>query len=208
MHIRHLLLSSCLSCLLFLAPWATADEGNFPDNHLIEPPLGSYAKGSADSFQAFRFSLLRSSEDEDLSYTVILKNGDNTPSVTIKTFSKTQNRVTSETSQSLTKGQVRNLTRGVLMANFWERPRKTTRMGFDGAIWKMEGIEGNQQNTTERWSPLPPYYSFMLDRSTDKLVKDPRTTPDQDAKSSDEVGLDVFSLMVIYLKPGFDEELY
>lgn len=100
-----------------------------------------------------------------------------------------------------------NLTRGVLMANFWERPRKNGRMGFDGVTWKMEGIEGNQENTTERWSPLPPYYSFMLDRSTDKLVKDPRTTPDQDAKSSDEVGLDVFSLMVIYLKPGFDEEL-
>jgi hypothetical protein len=210
LHIRHLLLGCGLSFSLLLTGLAQADEGDFSENQLIEPSLSSYAKAPIDAFTAFRFSLIRSSEsgDEDLSYTVILKNADEPPSVTIKTFSKTENRVTAETTTLLTKGQVQNLSRGVLMANFWERPHRTKRLGFDGQTWKMEGIDGSQHNITERWSPLPPYYSFVMDSSSNKLVKDPRTPPDREAKSSDEVGLDVFSLMVMYLQPGFEGPIY
>ncbi|MEK1942537.1 MAG: hypothetical protein AAAB16_19380 [Pseudomonas sp.] len=211
MHLRALRLTRwrilTLPLLVLLAFSAHADEGDFPDNHLVEPPLSSYAKGPLSAFTAFRFSLSRSVEDEDLSYTLILKNGDQPPSVTLTSFSKTANKIVSQHQMPLTPGQLKNLLKGERMSNFWELPRKSGRTGFDGAIWKMEGISGKRTNTIERWSPLPPYYSFVLDSKTDTLVKDPKTPPGSDFKSSDEVGLDMFSLMIIYLKPGFDGAL-
>ena len=202
------LLVPLLCTLAFTASITYASEEPRTDSSAsAEPPLTSYAKGPLHTFKAFRFSWLRS-VDEDLIYTVILQNAEDTPSVTIKRFSKERNAVTITQTLALTPGQVTNLLRAETMSNFWDLPKDAGNAGFDGATWKMEGATAGQTHTTERWSPLPPYYSSVMDEKTHKLIKAPNTRPEDESKSSDEVGLDIFSLQVLFLKPGFDEELY
>ncbi|WP_137818656.1 hypothetical protein [Pseudomonas sp. 2FG] len=106
---------------------------------------------------------------------------------------------------SLPKNQVKNILKMKSASNFFERPTEVDRIGFDGAIWKLEIIENGRQHHTERWSPLPPYYSKKLDSKTNKLVP---MNPEKALKQSDEVALDMLCILVMMSTPGFDERIY
>ncbi len=175
---------------------------------LNEPDLSSYSHVSDGTYKAFRFILSRSLEDEDLIYIVILNNGLEQPSVTIRRFSKASGKYTKTERKSLSKTQIKNLARFEMASNFWSLPTHAGKTGFDGNTWTIEGLDGKNRHLTSRWSPMPPYYAGKMDIKTKKIVRVTSGSPENEGKSSDEVGLDVFSLLFIFLDPNFDEMIY
>ncbi|EAA3799176.1 hypothetical protein DOQ73_23260 [Salmonella enterica subsp. enterica] len=106
---------------------------------------------------------------------------------------------------ALSEGQIKNILRMKAASNFFERPFRVNRGGFDGVLWRLEIIEGGKAHSTERWSPLPPYYSKRLDKKTGRLVP---IEPEKAIKQSDEVALDMLCILIMMSTPGFDELLY
>ncbi|MFE1814327.1 hypothetical protein [Metapseudomonas otitidis] len=169
-----------------------------------ETELRSYSKKGITDYKAFRLTLSKGEKESDTTYTLILKNGDEKPNITIEKGRNTGNKDKKETI-ALTDSQIKNLQLFELGSNFWKLPTEHGKIGFDGAEWILEGIDGPTYHKTIRWSPLPPYYSFTMDPETDEFIKSPNTPPGSDYKYSDEVGLDMLCLFIFMLNPKSDE---
>ncbi|WP_143518045.1 hypothetical protein [Pseudomonas sp. PIC25] len=172
-----------------------------------EIELRSYAESQDTDYKAFRFTLLRGELEDKLIYTLILRNGNEKPSLTIKKYRNGKDQFV-EKKIWLTERQLINLRSFERASNFWKLPTEHGVKGFDGATWTLEGVDGPIYHRTNRWSPLPPYYSSVMDPKTHELVKSPHTPPGSDFKYSDEVGLDMFCLLIILMQPGFDDLIY
>lgn len=172
-----------------------------------EIELRSYAKKDTTDYKAFRFTLSKGEKESNTTFTLIVRNGDEKPSLTIKK-GKTMSNRSNEEKILLTENQINNLQTFELGSNFWKLPTEHGKTGFDGAKWILEGVDGPIYHKTIRWSPLPPYYSFIMDPETDEFIKSPNTPPGSDYKYSDEVGLDMLCLFILMSHPKSDELLY
>lgn len=170
-----------------------------------EIELRSYAKKDAIDYKAFRFTLSKGEKENNTTITLIVKNGDEKPSLTIK---RGKNMSDSDERIWLTDNQIENLQSFELGSNFWKLPTENGKVGFDGAKWILEGIDGPTYHKTIRWSPLPPYYSFVMNPKTDEFIKSPNTPPGSDYKYSDEVGLDMLCLFIFMSHPNSNELLH
>lgn len=158
--------------------------------------------------KSFRLTLNKSPKsDSDYSFTVLIDNKNQTATLITKIHNKEENTI-SQSEHSLTMGQVNNVLRFERASNFWQLPASIKRNVLDGASWTLEGVDGNKYHRTSRRSPLPPYYSKIIDPATDNLIKDPNTPPERESKPSDEVGLDMFCMLIMLMHPGYDELIY
>lgn len=104
----------------------------------------------------------------------------------------------------LTSNQFWTVERFLNGANFWTLPTSDPRpSGLDGAEWTLEGIENGRYHVTTRNDPLPPYCNQSdLEGLSEETARSIRT------KHSDEVGMDMFSLYLIFLGRSYDEAIY
>lgn len=191
---------------LLINPSQASDANPSKSKSPEEIELRSYAKKDTIDYKAFRLTLKGEKESNTI-ITLIVKNGDEKPSLTIK---KGKNMSIGNGNKKiwLTENQIENLKSFELGSNFWKLPTENGKVGFDGAEWILEGIDGPTYHKTIRWSPLPPYYSFVMDPKTDELIKSPNTPPGSDYKYSDEVGLDMLCLFILMSHPNSDELLH
>lgn len=202
-----------LIALVFCEAKAIASEANTEEptakalEIFGEKDLVKYKKSNNSEFLAFRFIWSRSFNDP-MMFRVIIKNGNMEPEITIKKYSNQKQMLTLEKTRPLTKNQVTNLVSFARAADFWNRPEKIDGNILDGAEWKLEGASNNAYHRTTRWSPLPPYYPGAIDPATRKIVKKPNLRFEDQAKISDEVGLDMFGMLIMLMHEDFDEEIY
>ena len=106
----------------------------------------------------------------------------------------------------LSENQVTNFIRFGEASGFFGLPERIGESGLDGSLWILEGVSGQKSHMTIRWSPLPPYYSSTWDYEKKTVAPPSETVRKKSVKSSDEVGLDVFGLLMI-LQSGESSEL-
>lgn len=203
----------CLSTLIFCGVHATAAEKNMSDptakllEAVGEKGLAEYNSAPNSEFLAFRFTWSRGFHDP-MVFRLILKDGNRKPEITIKKYSTQKKAITLEETHLLTPTQVENLLNFARGADFWNRPEKLDGTMLDGAEWQLEGVSNKEYHMTTRWSPLPPYYPGVMDPATRKVVKKPNLSFEEQAKISDEVGLDMFGMLIMFMYKDFDEEIY
>lgn len=176
-------------------------------NDFNEKELISYKEPGSGEFLAYRLHWSRSFDDS-MVFRVILKNGDKEPEFTVKKYSATDKKLMLNETYYISDNQMYNLMNFSRAADFWNRPETFGNIGLDGAEWKLEGINNNEHHITTRWSPLPPYYPGVLDPKTRKVIKKPNLSFEEQAKHSDEVGLDMFGLLIMLMYQKFDEKIY
>lgn len=194
-----------VAILVFIAgPWlqeARSDPWHDAYSKMDLSDLRSIASGQ----KVIRFTLLKSGLADDYSYSVFL--GDK-PRLEVKRYSK-KDSVFYEYVYAITEANIKNLARFEFASGFWKLPRMVDRKGFDGAMWVLEAVRSDGfYNRTDRWSPLPPYYSKVMDHDTGELVKSPSTPVEREVKYSDEVGLDMLCLYILLMNPDYDELIY
>lgn len=172
-----------------------------------EKDLVDYKEPGGGEFLAYRLHWSRSFDDS-MVFRIILKNGDKEPELTVKKYSATDRKLVITETYNISDNQMSNLMNFSRSADFWNRPETFGNIGLDGAEWKLEGVSNNEYHVTTRWSPLPPYYSGVLDPKTRKVIKKPGLSFEEQAKHSDEVGLDMFGLLIMLTYQKFDEKIY
>lgn len=195
--------------LISFVGMATAKD-NPPDSqalipaHLNEEELQAYT--SKNSTTAIRFTW-KKSDGDDMVFRITRDNSGK-GRLTVKKFSSEKKAILFEENQNISKSQIENIIRLKNASSFWKRPTHLRESGFDGALWIMEVAENGRYHYTERWSPLPPYYSKILDAQTNELIIKPGTPPEEQSKHSDEVALDMLCILVMLSFSEFDEQLY
>lgn len=195
-------LISHLILLLVLPQTVLADSASLAEKSKSE--LLELLKNQPEGSRAYRFKRQGEDEEKSSTFTLILNKNHSNSFLAVK---KSTDINQGEKRYPLKAGQIENLTQFEKFSNFWSLPEKQGKVGFDGAYWQLEGARGTEYHKTTRWSPLPPYYSSVMDKNG-KIVKSPRTPAGSDSKYSDEVGLDMFCLLIMLTEPEFSEELY
>lgn len=158
--------------------------------------------------KSFRLTLKKSHEkDDDYSFTILFNDKEQLATLITKVHNKRDDSI-AQSEHALTTGQIKNILRFERASNFWKLPPEIKRNALDGAYWILEGVDGGNYHRTSRISPLPPYYSKIMDPVTNSLIKDPNTPPERESKSSDEVGLDMFCMFIMLMHPEYDELIY
>lgn len=192
-------------CLVFLSGFWIGEVRSEAWGEAYDRLNLSDIKEANVSQKIFRFTLLKSGMDDDYSYSLYLAGE---PKLLVRKYSKEEGRLYDE-EYAVTVRELENLKRLEFASGFWKLPTYVDRKGFDGALWVLEGVRADGvYNRTERWSPLPPYYSRVRDRETGELVRSPNTPEGADVKGSDEIGLDLFCLYILLMNPKYDGLIY
>lgn len=185
-----------LALSLQLASAGTENKGGENSNLL------NILKSQPDGARVYQFSRAGAENNKLSTFTLILNNNG------IDSFLIVRNSTSGiESNYRLNPGQVSNLVNFETSSKFWNLPEQAGKKGLDGTQWQLEGVKANEHHKTVRWSPLPPYYSSIMDKKG-KIVKNPATPIGSDFKQSDEVGLDMFCMLIMLTQPNFSESLF
>lgn len=167
-----------LHCLLAVACFGVAhpiqDPAYFPENVLgahrkideflvrsysdalrvmHEPSLLALAKDP--DVHVYRFTWLRSFH-EPIAIRLRIQ-GDGSGVLTVKKTSRAQagesKRLSLDKERQLSKDDVASFLQRITESGFWELPSRDDRIGFDGARWILEGVQGARYHVVDRWSP-------------------------------------------------------
>lgn len=188
-------------CAVFLASIVTFAASTYAEERLEDftKNLASDIKPSTE--KALRLTIKNGDhKNNDYSFTILLEKNQSQPRIISKVLNKNNKQISTSINE-LTKSQLKNLYRLEKSSNFWELPERTDRKVADGSSWELEAIENGHYHRTIRDSPIPPYYSFVMDNKNSKLIKDPHTSFQREFRSSDEVGLVLLSLFITLIGP-------
>ncbi|MFV3412852.1 hypothetical protein ACQCLI_22855 [Pseudomonas nitroreducens] len=176
---------------------ADTEEKHGENTHIL-----NILKNQPEGARVYMLRRIEGESKKFSTFTLILNNGNYESYLNVR-----ENSSGVEKNYKLNPGQVSNLKRFEASSQFWRLPEYAGENGLDGSKWQLEGAKLNEYHKTIRWSPLPPYYSGIMDKGGN-VVKDPNTPPGSDVKQSDEVGLDMFCILIMLTQPNFSESLF
>lgn len=190
---------SALALLLLSFQLSFADSAN---KEGVNSSLFDILKSQPEGSRVYQLSRTGVEKADSSIFTLILNNNEAGSYLNVRNTSSG-----TEINYKLNSGQVSNLVNFEATSQFWRLPEHAGKNGLDGALWQLEGVKANKHHKTIRWSPLPPYYSSIMDKNGE-IVKDPATPIGSDLKQSDEVGLDMFCIIIMLTQPNFSEDLF